>query len=238
MNDTQLGTNQPVAQAVVDAAAAATAAAAGTASADKPKIVLNFDANYVGKDVSYHFKEDKELKIKRPTVNVTIPQATPNLIVDILEKGGKQLDLLIEVINDTLYNQGRQQVNAKEDISQETLAINEINWEFIANLPPKERRGGGISKEDWADFQKDYIEVMPALTGKSLEQVTNAAKLFVARLQPVKTNKLFLNKLKEQLSIWFTKSPNAEDYPELYEFLDNKMTEFLKKDDAELLANI
>jgi hypothetical protein len=216
----------------------AVAQPAAATEAVKQPIKVNFDRNYTGKEVQYHFKKDKELGIKRPTINVQIPQATPDLIVAILEAGGKQLDLLVEVMNDTLYNQGRQQVNAKEDITQETLNVSEISWDYIANLPPKERRGGGISKEDWADFQADYIAVMPELTGKTLEQVTNAAKLFVARLQPVKTNKLFLNKLKEQLSIWFTKSPNADDYQDLYEFLDNKMTEFLKKDDAELLANI
>lgn len=216
------------------------AAPAGTTStevsADKPKI--DFGPGYVSKDVAFHFKKDKKLDIKRPTVNLQVPAATPDLIMEILDKGGKELDLLIEVVTDTLIGQARQQVNAKEDISQETFNPAEVNWKFLAELPPKERRGGGIPKEDWADFQEDYIEIMPGLTGKTVDQVTNAAKLFTARLQPVKTNKLFLTKLQEQLGIWFTKSPNAEDFQDLFEFLDNKMTEFLKKDDAELLANI
>lgn len=204
----------------------------------KPKIHVNFDRNYIAKDVAFHFKKDKKLGIKRPTVELQIPAATPDLLVDILDKGGKPLDLLLEVVTDTLISQARQQVNANEQITQETLNVKEISWDFIANLPPKERRGGGISKEDWESFQEDYITVMPGLTGKTLDQVTNAAKLFVARLQPVKTNKLFLGKLQEQLSIWFSKSESAEDFQDLYEFLDNKMTELLKKDDAELLANI
>lgn len=211
-------------------------ATVSTVAADKPKI--DFGPGYASREVAYHFKKDKELGIKRPTVNLQIPAATPDLVLSILDAGGKELDLLLEVMTDTLINQGRQQVNAKEDITQESFNAAEVNWKFIAELPPKERRGGGIPKEDWESFQKDYVEVMPGLTGKSLEQVTNAAKLFTARLQPVKTNKLFLTKLQEQLGIWFTKSPNAEDYQDLYEFLDNKMTEFLKKDDAELLANI
>lgn len=219
----------------------ATAEAASTAAAAAPgneKPTLDFGPNYVAKPVAFHFKKDKKLGIKRPTVELQVPAATPELIMDVLDKGGKELDLLLEVVNDALIAQARQQVNQKEDISQENFNPAEVNWKFLAELPPKERRGGGISKEDWAEFQEDYIEVMPGLTGKSEEQVTNAAKLFVARLQPVKTNKLFLTKLQEQLNIWFSKSPNAEDYQDIYEFLDNKMTEFLKKDDAELLANI
>lgn len=223
----------------VTAAPAATAGGQVAAAVEaKPAIKVNFDVNYAGKEISFHFKKDKELGIKRPTVTLQIPQATPNLIVDILDKGGKQLDLLLEAMNGVLTGVAREQVNADEKITQETLDIKAINWQAISELPPAARRGGGIPKETWEEFQKDYIETMPAATGKTLEQVTNAAKLFVAKLQPVKTNKLFLNRLKEQLDLWFTSTKNGEDFQECYEFLANKMEELLKKDDAELLSNI
>jgi len=204
----------------------------------KPKIHINFDPNYIGKEISFLFKTDKDLGIRRPTTTLQIPQATPNLILEILDAGGKQLDLLMESINDIITGVAREQVNADTKISQETLDLTKLSWKSISELPPAARRGGGIPKETWEEFQKDYIESMPAVTGKTLEQVTNAAKLFLAKLQPVKTNKLFLDKLQEQLNIWFTSSPNAEDFKECYEFLANKMVELLKKDDAELLANI
>ena len=207
-------------------------------SAIKPPIHVNFDQNYTGKEVSFHFKKDKKLGIKRPTVTLQIPSATPTLIVDILEKGGKQLDLLIEAINDYIIGQAREQVNENEKIQQESLDMKKLNWEAIANLPKAERRGGGISKETWEEFAADYIEVMPAVTGKTLEQVANASKLFMAKFQPCKTNKVVLNMLQEQLSIWFSKTPNQEDFQECYQFLDNKASELLKKDDAELLANL
>lgn len=216
----------------------AVTADAAAPAAEKPVIKVNFDMNYTGKEVSFHFKKDKELGIKRPTVTLQVPQVTPNLIIQVLEAGGKELDLLVETMNDVLIGVAREQVNADQKITQETLDLSKINWKAISELPPAARRGGGIPKETWEEFQKDYIEQMPAITGKSLEQVTNAAKLFVAKFQPVKTNKLFLDKLLEQLNIWFDKSPNAEDYQECYEFLANKATELLKKDDAELLANI
>lgn len=211
---------------------------ADAVAADKPVIKVNFDANYTGKEISFHFKKDKELGIKRPTVKLQIPQATPNLVVQILGTGGKELDLLLEAMDGVLTGVAREQVNANEGITQETLDVAAINWKAISELPPAARRGGGIPKETWEEFQKDYVEVMPAATSKTLEQVTNAAKLFVAKLQPVKTNKLFLKKLQEQLAIYINSTPNLEDYAECVEFLDNKMTELLKKDDAELLANI
>lgn len=227
--------------AEVGAAEAAPVAAGQPVPAEvvaKTPIKVNFDQNYTGKEITYHFKKNKELGIKRPSVTLQIPQVTPSLIVSILETGGKELDLLCEVMNDTLINIGREQVNEKENITQETLDLTKINWKAIAELPPAARRGGGIPKETWEAFQADYIETMPSITGKNLEQVTNAAKLFVARLQPVKTNKLFLDKLQEQLNLWFNGSKDAEDFADLYEFLANKITELLKKDDAELLANI
>jgi hypothetical protein len=207
-------------------------------SAPKSVIHANFDRNYIMKETNFSFKKDKELGITRPKVTLQVPQATPDLVVQVLETGGKELDLLLEAMNDVLVGVAREQVNENTSITQETLDLTVVNWKAIAELPPAARRGGGIPKETWAEFQKDYIDVMPGLTGKNLEQVTNAAKLFVARLQPVKTNKLFLNKLNEQLSIWFSKSPNAEEFTTCYEFLANKVTELLKKDDAELLANI
>lgn len=212
--------------------------AAQPAVVDKPVIKVNFDANYTGKEIAFHFKKDKELGIKRPTVKLQIPQATPSLVVQILETGGKELDLLLESMDAVLTGVAREQVNADEKITQESLDVTKINWKAISELPPAARRGGGIPKETWEEFQKDYVEVMPAVTGKTLEQVTNAAKLFVAKLQPVKTNKLFLTKLQEQLNLYTNSTPNLEDYAECVEFLDNKMTELLKKDDAELLANI
>ena len=58
-----------------------------------------------------------------------------------------------------------------------TFPIDKLSWDFISNMPKAQRSGGGIAKEVWEEFGKDYISVMPDVTGKKVEQVTKAAKL-------------------------------------------------------------
>ena len=105
-------------------------------------------------------------------------------------------------------------------------------------MPKAERTGGGISKEVWEAFGKDYVSVMPGVTGKSADQVGNACKLLLAKFQPVKTNKKVISFLKEQLALYFSSTQNAEEFQECYEFLDSKAESLLKADEASLLANL
>jgi hypothetical protein len=139
------------------------------------KLHVNFDPNYQAKEVDFHFKKDKELGIKRPSVKLQVPAATPNLAVAILEAGGPQLDLLLEAMNDYLIGVARQQVNENSNITQETLDVSKISWEALANMPKAARRGGGISKETWDDFQKDYIECMPGMLVCNLLKPTSCS---------------------------------------------------------------
>jgi len=204
----------------------------------KPVIHVNVDRNYIAKEVDYHFKKDKELGTKRNSVKLQIPAPTVDLVLDILDKGGKELELLLDVMTDQIVDAGRQQVSENEAITQETLDLKKLSWVYIANLPKAERRGGGISKETWKEFYDDYVGIMPAVTGKTAEQVGNAAKLFIGRLQACKTNKKVLSFLKDQLAMWFSKTQSAEDFATVYEFLDNKASDLLKMDEAQLLANL
>jgi len=121
---------------------------------------------------------------------------------------------------------------------QEDLDISKLTIDAIANLPPSERKGAGIAKEVWKQFAEDYIAIMPSLQGKSVENVTNAAKIFVARMQPCKTNKPVLSRLKDYLNLYFTKTSIQEDMQEVYTFLNEKIEAFLKLDEATLLQNL
>jgi len=95
---------------------------------------------------------------------------------------------------------------------QEDLDISKLTIDAIANLPPSERKGAGIAKEVWKQFAEDYIAIMPSLQGKSVENVTNAAKIFVARMQPCKTNKPVLSRLKDYLNLYFNKDLDSGRY--------------------------
>ena len=201
-------------------------------------IQANYDKTVDIKDFKFNFKRDKELGTQRPAVELKLPVPSIEGIIEILQTGGKGLELLQDAVADIIATQARSIINEKEDISQDNFPLTQITWEFIASMPPKERRGGGISKEVWEDFAKDYVEVMPAVTGKTSEQVGNAAKIFLNKFAAIKTNKPALRLLKDQLALYITNSTNAETFVECVDFLNNKADTLLNMSEADLLANL
>lgn len=213
------------------------------------------------KEVKFTFKKD-ELGNKRPTVSLSIPYPTLSGVAAILNARlhpvpdeavdkeahdaavkvntaiQNQKDLLLEAMENIVYIQAREQVNANPEITDETLDTSKLTWEFISNIPPKERRGAGIPKEVWEAFTADYISIMPGLIGRDVEKVTNAATIFAKRYQPVKTVKAVISQLKSYLDIWFANSSNAEELLEVYDVLTKKAEELLAADEAKLLDNI
>jgi len=186
----------------------------------------------------FNFREDK-LGNRRPSVELSFPvPASVEAILEIIEAGGKGLELLQESVRNTVLNHVRQVVSENETISQDTLPLEKISWEFIANITPKERTGGGISKETWEAFAEDYIAVMPAIAQKTTEQVTNAAKIFLAKFSgSVKTNKPIIAKLSEQLAL-YASTPNAESFADCVEFLAEKADRLLNMTDEDLMKNL
>lgn len=205
-------------------------------AANSLMISPNFDKFHDEKVFKFHFKKD-DLGNKRPTVELSLKVPSVEGIVDILTKEGneKELELLRDAINDYVEAQARAIVNEQEDISQENFPMEKVLWPYIANLPKAERRGGGISKETWEAFSKDYIDVMPGATGKTEEQVGRAASLFIDKFNKVKTNKKVLAVLKDQLGIYANNSAKAEEFAACIEFLSNKADNLLTADDSKLL---
>ena len=201
------------------------------------EIVANFNRFLDEKEVKFSFRTIKDeatgLESKRPTIEQKIPVPSVEGIIAILEAGGKQLEMLQEAVADVIYQRARE-ILADDDKLVE-VPIDLLSWEVIANLPKAERKGRGIPKEIWDDFSKDYIAVMPAITGKTAEQVGNAAKIFLNKFQQVKTNKPVVSLLKGQLAMYLNSSPNAESFSECVEFLLNKADTLLSADEAALL---
>lgn len=200
-----------------------------------------FDKTIDKKTYKFNFRTMKDEfgnESKRPSIELDIPVPSVEGLVAILENGGKGLDLLLEVVGNFVIQQAKGQVDDNEAITQETLDTSKLTWEFIANLPKAERRGSGIPKETWEDFSADYIEVMPALTGKTVEQVTNAAKAFVNKFSALKTNKPAINILKAQLGIYMSGSPNAGNFTDVLELLTERADKFLNMTEADYVANL
>lgn len=180
------------------------------------------------REVTYNFRKD-QLGNKRASFKRQIPVPTLAGLVEIIAAGGAQLNLLLESAATVIYTQSRALID-DGTLSETVWDDTKLSWETIANLPPSERKGNGIPKEVWEAFAADYVEVMLKATNKTSEQVSKAAKLFVAKLQPVKTNKDVVSKLQEFLAVWFTSTANAEQFAEVYEFLDAKCKEFIETD--------
>ena len=120
-------------------------------------IVANYDNTVDFIAAKFHFKKTKVEETgedyKRPTVELEkLPVPSVEGVIAILQSGGKQLDLLMEAVQNIVLDRARELVNEKEDINAENFPYDQLSWEKIATLPKAERRGGGISKETWEEF--------------------------------------------------------------------------------------
>jgi len=205
-------------------------------------IKVNYDFSVAVKPVNFNFKKstDKATGIEtiRNSVQLALPYPSMEGIVAILEAGGKGLELLVEAIEGVVNAAARELLYDDVSLTAATFPVDKVSWEFIANLPKAQRRGGGIPKETWEGFGQDYVDVMPAVTGKSIEQIANAAKILVAKLNQVKTNEPVLQLLVGQLAVYADNSPNIDEYKECVSFLLEKADTFLNVSEEELLANL
>ena len=195
-------------------------------------IVANTDNNIEFRDFKFRFKKDK-LGNQRAPVELKIGVPSVAGIIAILEKGGKDLELLQEVVADTVRSAVASTVAEQEQISQETFPHDKHTWTAIANQPRAERQT--ISQDTWNAFGADYIAVMPAVSNKTAEQVGNAVAVYLKKFAQVKTNKDIIGKLKIQLGLYMEHSPNAEQYSDVLDMLLNRADALLKADDTQLL---
>lgn len=224
----------------------------GTTSEDKEErhrqIIANFNNLVDVKEFKFHFKKMKDeatgVESKRPTVELMLPIPSFEGIAQILTdgdstpEGARSLSLLQEAVAAIIIDRARELLSDNESMIQDNFPLNELSWATIASLPRAERRGGGIGKEVWEEFAKDYVAIMPAVTNKTIEQVGNAAKIFLNKFNAVKTNKPVLKLLKEQLALYASSSANAETYADCIGFLTEKADNLINMDESALLNNL
>lgn len=204
------------------------------------KANYNFDVDVKPANFTFRKTKDKDTGIEtvRHPVQLAIPYPSVQGVIKILETGGKQLELLMEAVETVINDAARDLLYEDTSLNAATFPVEKLSWEYIANLPKAQRKGGGILKEVWEGFVQDYVEVMPAAADKTIAQVTAAAKLLQNKLVQVKTNKPVLELLVEQLTIYMSASENASDYAECVEFLVNKADTLLNMSEKDLLANL
>lgn len=201
------------------------------------------------KETNFHFRKvqnevkDPEtgkvtgkIETKRPTVALPVPVPSLEGIIEILGAGeGKGVDLLLEAVAAVILEQAREYINDNEGVNEANFPYEKLSWDYIANLPKAERRGGGISKEVWEDFANDYVAVMPAITGKKEESVKLAAKVFVTKFAGNTTNKPVLRLLRDQLALYANNTTQGEQFAPCIEFLNDKLEKLLNTDETNLL---
>ena len=180
---------------------------------------------------------------QRESVELAIPALETDDLLAIIEKGGKSLELLLEAANDVIYQAMRDviadAIETKKALDQALVDTSHqhLDWEAIANKPKAERRGAGISKEEYEAFAADYCAVMPMVQGdKSAEQIATAAKHLSNKFANCRFNKPVIGTLRTYLAAWYSNTPNKEDFATVYEALDNRAETLLNADEAGKLA--
>tara|TARA_R110000744_G_scaffold222789_5_gene341624 strand:- start:424 stop:1167 length:744 start_codon:yes stop_codon:yes gene_type:complete len=205
-------------------------------------IKINYDFDVSTKATQFNFKKSKDkdtgIETVREPVVLAMPYPSVQGIVAILEAGGKGLELLMDAMEGIVNTQARDLLQEDTAINAATFPVEKVSWDFISKIPKAQRRGGGIPKETWEAFGQDYVEVMPDITGKTVEQIANAAKILVSKLASVKTNEPVLNLLVAQLAVYTENSPNVEEFEECVAFLLQKADTFLNISEEDLLANL
>jgi hypothetical protein len=211
-------------------------------SVPSPVLHVNFDNKLDFKSAKFSFRtvKDKEtgVETKRGTIELDkIPTPSVEGIVAILETGGKALDLLLEAVQEVVYERVRDVINSDEKITAENFDYATCDWNIIANLEKEDRRSG-ISKETWEEMAADYVEVMPAVSNTTKEQCSNAAKIFVAKFAPIKSKKDVIEKLKVRLAMYAEHSPKASEFADCIDFLYKKAQKLIEAKEVKLEDNL
>ena len=200
-----------------------------------PTVVANVNEAIELKAMKFRFKKDK-MGNQRPTFELKdVPVPSVAGIIAILEAGGKELKLLQEVMHDTVRYAAAQIVGDDEKITQASFPFSKITWTAIANQERAERTK--IDDSIWEAFAKEYLEIMPALTGKDADQLGNAVQVYLKKFSIVKTNKPILGKLKDQFTIFVENTKNGEQFADIIELLNGKLELYLSSNDVELIIN-
>ena len=205
-------------------------------------IKVNYNFSVVTRATNFNFKKsvDKATGIEtiRSTVQLAVPYPSVDGIIAILETGGKGLDLLLESMENIVNSTARDILYEDTSLTAATFPVDKLSWEAIASIPKVQRRGGGIPKETWEEFEKDFIEVMPSVTGKNLEMTARAAKLLKDKLTGLNTNTTVLEFLVSQLGLYTEHSANISEFQECVTFLLNKADTWLNVSEEDLLASL
>lgn len=209
-------------------------------------IAAKFNDRVAPTEVKFNFKttkiKDDEGKdtgeaYKRAPVAVILPLLNLTGVKAILESDdAKSHQLLLEAVQAIQLAQAKDLVDGDVNVTAETFPLDQVSWEFIANMPKAERTGSGIAKETWEAFGAAWIDAMQRVAGKSPDQAKKAAALLVGKFAAVKTNKPVLKNLQSQLATFIDQAEEAADFLPCVDYLVKRVESLLAAKDEDLLS--
>lgn len=179
-------------------------------------------------ELTFNFRTKDGLKRNSVNIEAILPTAA-GLIEVLGSEDNKQKELIVDLVASAISSHIRGYVENDLDFNQEAynalLADGKVDLAFLANLPKSERNT--ISKENLEDFAKDYIAIMPEVTGKDVKRITSAAGLFVERFKRVAGDNAVLAVLQQQLEVFVEHAPEdvTAKHERVISYLADKLTE-------------
>lgn len=228
------------------AVSGAAAEAGATSDTSGTGVVANHNPLIDAKEFTFSFRKTKDeetgVETKRESVTAKLEIPSYEGIAAIINAGGAGLELLRQAVEDVISGYARQILNDDGTITTENFPADKISWDIIANLPESERRGRGIPKEVWEEFIKSYITHMPAILGRTVENVKKQASILAQKFQPLKAHEQkneLLPHFVNALGMYANNVPEAEQFSACLEFLVKKAEQFMNTDNnADLAANL
>lgn len=189
-------------------------------------------------ELKCNFRENKETKVKRPSVELQVPEITVASVAEYLQSDDqKVVSLVTDTIQGVLNSYIRGFVDNDTDFSQETLdkLIEEgkISIEAIANLPKSER--STLTNADLEEFGKVYFRLSQQLLGKTESQATAAVVVFNSRIKKIAGNPAALDKVEADLSKFLELADEevVTEHEKALSYLINKIAEYKAEDITE-----
>ena len=199
---------------------------------------------------SFHFRTDKlrddEGKVigtgrKHPSVEAVLPIPTFNQLIEHLQAGGKEAELILDGVVQLIDAAAREQINnwresngLDKDFTATAFDLGKLSLTAIANTPKAERAGAAISDEDWTAFLADYTHVMTQIVGYDANKVKLHVTHLKVKLARMKNDKPSVKKMLEFLNVWAAKTEAMDDHVSCYEELVKRATKYLNAEEKEL----
>lgn len=202
------------------------------------------------KEFVFHFRKEKirdsEGQVigegkKHPEVKAVLPVPSTEDVINFIATGGKEAEMLMEVIYDAIKLAARGQINDYREsnpdatITPDVLDLSKLTFSAIAAMDKQSRGGVEIPEEVWASFYEDYKTVLVGL-GKEVQRVDKHIVLFKSQFRTCKYDKAALGVLKDNLQLYAAKTENMEDNADCYEFLIAKLEKYLNAEEKNLVG--